>query len=29
MSMYRFRSEAGNENTRDYFKSDEWRDYLD
>jgi hypothetical protein len=25
----RFRSEAGNENTRDYFKSNEWRDHLD
>jgi hypothetical protein len=22
----RFRIEAGNENTRDYFKSNEWRD---
>jgi len=25
----RFRIEAGNENTRDYFKSNEWRDHLD
>jgi len=27
--VFRFRSEAGNENTRDYFKSNEWRDHLD
>jgi len=25
----RFRNEAGNENTRDYFKSNEWRDHMD